>query len=199
MRLLRTVSGLMLIASCVLPAVASAQTAAGILLDDAQNKPANAPAPVNPARPHEFGVGARLGGFSFGVGASVRYWSADRLAFQADISHFGVTGFGLTQIAPNVLVGIGHPDLTKDMQVRPYAGGGLNITHFGGNTLGLIQNSGTSVGFQVFIGAELVTKSLPKFGFGGDIGYYQVSTPTGLGSITFGGFAIAFTAHYYVK
>ena len=146
-------------------------------------------------RPHRVGLGVRLGGFSFGIGGSGRYWASDRLAFDVAISHYGYTGYGLTQVSPNVLIGIGHPDLSKDLQIRPYVAAGINISRFGGQ----LFESSSGVGFQGAVGAELVTKSAPQLGFGGDIGYYKVADFTGSGFGGFGGIALSLTAHYYIK
>ncbi len=42
------------------------------------------------------------------------------------------------------------------------------------------------------MGAEFVLQAAPKFGFGGDIGYYG-------GAFGFGGLALSVTGHYYIK
>jgi len=150
-------------------------------------------------RRHEWGLGGRTGGFTFGVGASVRYWGSDRWGIQTDVSRYGVNYVSgehhVLQFSPVALFVLGHPDLSKEPQVRPYAGLGLNI--FRASTAAVFTDeSTTSAGAAAFIGAELVFRRLPNFGMSGDIGYYQTGS---FGGVDIGGFAISLSGHYYIK
>ncbi|HZZ99688.1 MAG TPA: hypothetical protein VFK07_03200 [Candidatus Paceibacterota bacterium] len=168
--------------------------------------------------PHTFGLGAQAGGFTFGLGANIRYWSRGRFGFQLGISHFG---FGDTdnttpgiaasskvssiQIAPSVIYRFGNPPEPDDTFVaEPYVGGGLNIfrssisaTASGfGQTL-TQSESAMNMGGQGFVGAEVFFKSMPKLGLSGDLGYYSTSAP--FAGYSIGGFAITVSAHWYPK
>jgi hypothetical protein len=149
-------------------------------------------------RPHELGLGVRAGGFSFGFGLSVRDWFQKGLGAEADVSHYsvgGADGVGLTQVSLGVIKVLGHPDLSKPTQIRPYVTGGINISH---DSAGFCADDfsgscgGTGLGGQVAVGAEFVLAGAPKFGFGGDVGYYG-------GVFGFGGIALSVTGHYYIK
>jgi hypothetical protein len=144
-----------------------------------------------PDRHHQLGLGGRVGGFTFGVGASVRYWASDAVAVQADISHYGVSDVGITNISPSVIVVVGQPDLSKATQLRPYVGGGLNIIR-----TSLFDESDTGIGGQGFAGVEAVFAGAPNFGVSGDIGYYSTGTFFG---VSVGGIAISVAGHYYFK
>lgn len=157
-------------------------------------------APAGAERNHTFGVGGRAGGFSFGVGGSGRYWASDRIGVQADVSHYGLSTVGITQFAPSVLTVLGQPDLTKATQIRPYAGGGLNVLRvtqdFGSIGFSEFNSSDTGIGFQGFAGAEAVFGGAPNFGVSGDLGYYSTGDFFG---VNVGGFALSLAGHYYFK
>ncbi len=91
---------------------------------------------------------------------------------------------------------LGEPDLSKDTQVRPYVGVGLNIFHASASAAFLGSASGTSTGIEAFVGAEMVFRAMPNFGVSGDIGFYQTGT---FGGVDVGGLAIALSGHYYIK
>lgn len=153
-----------------------------------------------PDRRHTFGFGGRAGGFTFGVGASARYWGSEKLALQLDLSHYGVSTLGITQVAPSVLFVLGTPDLSKPTQIRPYGGGGINImrisedySDFGFSEL---NDSETSIGGQGMVGAEMVFAGAPNFALSGDLGYYSTGKFFG---VSIGGFALSVSGHYYFK
>lgn len=158
--------------------------------------------PMQPVdRPHQFGIGGQAGGFSFGVGPSIRYWSRETFGFQVGLSRYGAGAFGdtfsLTQIAPSALFVFGDPDLNKSTQVRPYFGGGLNFIRASYRSgFGFAGAETSSVGFQGFVGVEAVFSGLPKVGVSGDIGYYSTGSFAG---VTVGGFALGLSGHYYFK
>jgi hypothetical protein len=147
-------------------------------------------------RRHVLGIGGRVGGFTLGIGASARYWNTDAIALQVDFSHYGVTGIGLTQIAPSVLFILGQPDLSKPTQVRPYVGGGVSIFRVTDDDIFSDGASDTGLGGQGFAGVEVVFAAMPNFGVSGDIGYYSTGTFFG---VSVGGIAISVAGHYYFK
>lgn len=167
-------------------------------------------------RPHTLGLGGRAGGFTFGLGGSLRYWRNSKTGFDVAVSHYSVGGsatdFGVVatanmsvlQVAPSVLFIIGEPDTTKPTIIRPYAGGGINIyrSSMSARASGFGESlsesaSATDMGFQGFAGAEFVFKSLPKFGVSGEFGYHSTGTP--FAGYSLGGFAISVSGHYYIK
>ncbi len=142
-------------------------------------------------RPHTVGLGGKAGGFAFGVGASARAWATDRIGVQTDLSHFEVGTVSVTQISPSVIVTLGSPDLDADTQLRPYAGGGINIMRVASTF-----SSDSGVGFQAFVGGEWVFARAPRLGLSGDIGYYSTGK---FFNVSIGGFAVSVLGHYYIK
>lgn len=143
-------------------------------------------------RPHKFGLGGKAGGFTFGVGASARLWPSERIGFQVDLSHYGISSVSILQVAPSVLFVLGDPDLDKATQIRPYAGGGVSFFRTALSSFG----SDTGIGGQGFVGTELVFGGAPRFGLSGDLGYYSTGDFFG---ITLGGFAMSVAGHYYIR
>jgi len=150
-------------------------------------------------RRHQWGLGGRTGGFTIGIGGSVRYWRTARWGIQADISRYTAEwasgSAGVLQFSPVALFVLGNPELQKDTQVRPYAGAGLNIFKASKDVVSEGEST-TSAGVAVFVGAELVFPQLPNFGASGDIGFYQTGS---FGGVDIGGFAITISGHYYIR
>jgi hypothetical protein len=157
-----------------------------------------------------FGIGLKLGGSHFGVGANVRYWSGKRVGFEVGYSRssigYGSSGLGYTasvnQIIPSLLLTISQAD-KPSCRIRSYIGGGVNFsrssTEIDTSNLGLgnDKESSTNVGGQGFVGLELVFKKIPRLSFGGDAGYYSTAIPfTGM---KIGGFALGLGIHFYLK
>jgi hypothetical protein len=72
--------------------------------------------------------------------------------------------------------------------IRPYIGGGLNISRVSVREINLSE---TKVGGQGFAGAEFTVKDFPKLSFGGDLGVHNF----GYGS----GFMLGVNILYYFK
>lgn len=175
------------------------------------------PAPTPAAPEHRrLALGGRLGGFSFGVGGSIRGWASDRFAIQFDISRYSIgssTSFGgvsvgvdysVMQFGPSILYSFPLENQGDGMWVSPYAGGGLNIYRTtlksrasGFGTIDETSESETNLGFQVVGGAELRFRQVPRLGVSADLGYYSTGTPF-LG-IQIGGFAYGAAVHWYLR
>src|SRR4029079_643409 len=71
----------------------------------------SAPSPAKVITPptHTLGFGGRMGGSTFGIGASLRGWSRGHLGMQLDVSHYSMTSpieigtMSATQFGPSVL------------------------------------------------------------------------------------------------
>lgn len=130
--------------------------------------------PVAPAAqkaPHEWGIGGQFGAGSLGSGVSLQYWVAGlvgvdaRLLLSGSEQFTGVQFVGghSVEFAPSVVVMFKRPDSSKNLDVRPYAGGGVNWTHAGPN----VSVSGESVngrGAQYFGGVEFGLAQVPALG-----------------------------------
>ena len=152
--------------------------------------------------PHIFGAGLRTGGYTFGIGAMVRYWFTQQLFIDAAISHYGYSGyagFGQNTVTASLLYMFKKIDTNDSIVFRIYAGGGVNVSTFHYNN-GATDQSDTVWGGQGLAGVEMIVKQLPQLGFGLDVGVYSghdfvnVNAPTGIG-----GFSPTIYAVWYCK
>jgi len=165
----------------------------------------SAPSPAKVITPpmHTLGFGARMGGSTFGLGASVRGWSRGRLGMQLDVSHYSMTSpieigsMSATQMGPSVLYSM-HDRISDHLWMRPYIGAGADWAH---STLSGVtpdfSTSANTLGGKVFVGSEFMFANVPQFGLSLDVGYYHMPAPfvgfepKGLGA--------AAAAHWYIK
>jgi len=171
--------------------------------------PGEPPAPMRPVfvtpATHLIGLGGRVGGSTFGFGATARAWSRDQFGVQLEMSHAALTSVGVPgrvrsiQIEPSLLFRL--PDHVGDyLWVRPYLGSGVNL---GRQTLSsTIQGAGPSVsentfGLQAFGGGELTFAGVPRFALSVDLGYHWVRTP--FAGLNLGGPGVSVSGHWYVK
>lgn len=181
-----------------------------------QNPLITAPVP-KPMAPRRFALGGRVGGSSFGVGGTVRYWVTPAVGvdvlvsrYSVGISDYAYAGFvaeasaSVLQIAPAVTYRFGEQDPDDDVSVRPYVGGGVSLfrSSFKASAQGYglrteESASSSDLGFRGFGGVELFFRSMPRFSVTSDIGYYSVGAPfTG---ISIGGLAIGVGANWYLN
>jgi hypothetical protein len=177
-------------------AVEPPQTQTGNRLPVRSTTPSSGPS-------HVFGLGARLGGPSFGVGASARGWTKGKLGMQFEISRYEISDpitlgtMSSTQFGPSLLYAFN--DRVADYTwLRPYVGTGLNIFRSSMiDPFTAINTSESTLGYQVFGGGELSFASLPQLAVSAELGYHWSSAP-------FPGFEISGTAfsiagHWYIK
>ena len=108
---------------------------------DRQRKPA---AP----RPHQFGLGTNVTAGNRGVGGSFRYWFTDRIGLDAGVRWY--LGQRLPtgerpstfQTSPSLLFMLTEPHPDREIDLRPYVGGGFNYV----NASGRIPNTTTPSG-----------------------------------------------------
>jgi hypothetical protein len=164
--------------------------------------------PVRNAAPvsgtsHMFGLGARLGGPSFGVGASARGWTRGHLGLQFEVSRYEMSEaitlstMSSTQFGPSALYAF-NDHVADYTWLRPYVGAGLNIyrSTLTSPAVGL-DMSDSGMGYQMFGGGELSFSSLPQFAISAELGYHWFESP-------FAGFALSGTSlsvagHWYLK
>jgi hypothetical protein len=164
----------------------------------------SAPSPARTITPptHTLGFGGRMGGSTFGVGASVRGWSERRLGGQFDVSHYSITSpiqigsFSATQLGPSVLIPM-RDHITDHVWMRPYIGAGIDWTHATLSQAPGFSETSNTIGGRVFGGSEFMFSSVPQFGLSLDIGYYQIPTP--FVGWEMKGIGAAVSAHWYVK
>jgi Bacterial SH3 domain len=165
----------------------------------------SAPSPAKVITPptHTLGFGARMGGSTFGLGASMRGWSRGHLGMQLDVSHYSMTSpieigtMSATQFGPSVLYSL-NDRITDHVWMRPYLGGGADWAHA---TLSEVtpgfSTSANTLGGKVFVGSEFMFSNLPQFGLSLDAGYYHMPAP--FVGFEPKGFGAAVAAHWYFK
>jgi hypothetical protein len=133
------------------------------------------------AQPHELGLGATFGLGVTGSGALIRYffnsWIGvdNRILMGSRPNSTGhAQGFSL-QYAPSVIIMLKPPDTSSNVDIRPYAGGGVSFTHTWADApLGLPAASG--VGEQVFGGVEIQFRSADSFALNMEVIHYFQAT-----------------------
>jgi hypothetical protein len=184
------------------PRVASTTTAAAIEPAQTGNQlPVRNTAPSGPS--HVFGLGARLGGPSFGVGASARGWSRGRFGFQLEVARYEQTNpidlgtVSSTEFGPSVLYAF-NDHVADYTWLRPYLGAGMNF-YRSSTTSSLIgvDTSDSGFGSQVFGGGELSLASLPQLAISTELSYRWFNPP--FEGLDLGGIGFSIAAHWYVK
>jgi hypothetical protein len=198
-------------AAAATPARASAQPASRV----ASPTPATAIEPTqtgnqlpvrNPAPPgpsHVFGLGARLGGPSFGVGASARGWSRGRFGFQFEVARYEMPNpidlgtVSSTEFGPSVLYAF-NDHVADYTWLRPYLGAGMNF-YRSSTTSSLVgvDTSDSGFGSQMFGGGELSFASLPQFAISTELSYRWFNAP--FEGLNLGGVGFSVAGHWYVK
>jgi SH3 domain-containing protein len=165
----------------------------------------SAPTPAKVITPpmHTLGLGARMGGSTFGLGASARGWSRSHLGFQLDVSHYSMTSpieigsVSATQFGPSVLYGM-RDHISDHLWMRPYIGAGADWSHatLSEVTPGFTTTANT-LGGKVFVGSEFMFANVPQFALSLDAGYYHMPAP--FVGFEPKGFGAAASAHWFIK
>jgi hypothetical protein len=171
--------------------------------------PGEPPAPLQPVfvtpTTHRIGLGGRVGGSTFGLGATARAWSRDRFGAQFAMSHQTLDSVEIPgrvrsiQLEPSVLYRL--PDHVADyLWVRPYLGSGVNLRRQ--TLITATPGAGPAVsenrfGLQAFGGGELTFPSVPRFALSVDLGYHWVRTS--FAGVDLGGPGLSVSGHWYVK
>lgn len=176
---------------------------------DARPVPDVRPAPVPPAYvappTHIVGLGGRVGGSTFGFGATGRAWSHDRFGAQLEISRYTFTSIEPSgrvtsiQVDPSLLYSL-TDRVTDYVWVRPYLGSGVNVRRQSFSDP--IPSAEPSVseskfGFQLFGGGEFTFASIPRFALSADLGYHWPRAS--FAGVYLGGLGVSVSGHWYVK
>jgi hypothetical protein len=157
---------------------------------------------------HQFGVGARLGGLSNGVGGNVRYFFySGPLGVQADVWRYGLDfgnrDFSGIQFIPSVIYRFVEYKLESPMSLTPFVGAGLSFIHsrFGTNS-GFFSGLGvddTDFGVVAYGGVEMFFDRVPGLGASGELLYSTNDdiSSGGFGTTSLGGVSFIASAHWY--
>ena len=190
-------------ASTAPPSAALSQSPAAPDRPSMQQPVSVRPSDVHPLT-HEFGLGAMIGGSTFGYGATARAWRRNHLGMQLEFSHNSFTSatapgrVASTQIEPSLLYALSNR-VSDYVWVRPYVGSGA--TFFQQSLSGLTP-SGTSTsdhgfGVKTFGGAEVSFAAMPSFTVSADVGYHWWQTP--FAGFDPSGVSLSMSGHWYLR
>jgi len=151
---------------------------------------------------HLFGLGATVGGSTFGYGASARAWRRNHVGVQLSFSHNRFTSttapgqIASTQIQPSVLYALSNR-VSDYLWVRPYVGSGVTLFQqtLSGDTPGTTSDHG--LGWQAFGGTEASFAAMPQFALSADVGYQRWRTA--FAGFDPSGISLSLSAHWYVR
>jgi len=132
------------------------------------------------SRAGRFGLGGNLAASTRRIGGNLRYWVTDRLGLQLTASWYPARNTGTvdrtstTLVAPSVIYMLVPFDATKDVNLRPYAGGGLNYarTSVPVNATRQQVSDARGTGGQVFGGVELTFADAEQIAVSGEVVHY---------------------------
>ena len=165
-------------------------------------------------RPHQIGLGAQMGLGSQGGGGAVRMFVTQQLGFNFSANfyqgnRYATVNGGVVQghtfaVMPSVMYMITKPNLLRDVDIRPYVGGGLNYVYATGRPMpttvpGVISyGSESGIGGQVLGGAEMTFRSADYMTISFEGTYYRL--PGTYQNASFrDGFQYALAFHFYLK
>jgi hypothetical protein len=163
-------------ASTRMSAAEPASLRGGIPLARSQPVARTQPPPSAVSLPsHVVGIGGRMGSDAFGFAASGRAWTARGLGLQIEVRRSTQAGLVPTersstmQFAPSAVY-TPRDFVTEAVWVRPYFGGGLNLSRSTRDTLTL-DEAGVDggLGYQAFGGAEFTWANLPQLAVSADL------------------------------
>jgi hypothetical protein len=171
----------------------------------AQVPPSATPSKANE---HQFGGGIRLGGVSFGVGGTIRYFFYNgALGVQADVTHYRFSirevDWSAIGFAPSAIYRFADVKFQGPYHLTPYAGLGMSFIHTyseeNPDLLEAISPDDTSLGALIYGGAELSFDKIPNFTVSGELvflsNHERLNADINDAPVPWPGFVIA--AHWY--
>lgn len=134
------------------------------------------------SRAGRFGLGGSLAASTRQAGGNLRYWATDRLGIQLAASWYRPRNVGTVDrtstllVAPSVIYMFTPFDATKDVNLRPYAGGGINYARASVPVDATRQqvSEARGTGGQVFGGVELTFADVEQVSISGEVVHYWV-------------------------
>jgi len=158
-------------------------------------------------RPHTIGIGGQMGVSNRGGGGSFRYFFADRFGANFEVAwyrpRYSATTNGSTfAVLPSFIFMLTDPDPTRDIDLRPYVGAGVNYVRSSrpiATAPGQSSTLGRSgMGGQVFGGVELTFREADFLTISIEGTYYRLPV-TYVNANVVGGFNYVLAFHFYLK
>jgi outer membrane protein W len=164
------------------PGVPAVRITAPLFSGTDQRRPPDRGQSQNAPRKHRFGIGTNITAGNRGAGGSFRYWFGDRVGM--DVAARWYYGGGRTrpgggsstfQASPSVLVMLTESNPDRDIDVRPYVGGGVNYVYTSTPPYATnVSARGSGVAGQAFGGAEFTFKEARQVAISAEVGYYTL-------------------------
>jgi hypothetical protein len=159
-------------------------------------------------RPHQLGFGGSISASNGGAGGDVRYWFGDHLGLtmSAGWHRSGYetrTGQRASTVhaSPSILYMFGRPNYTREVDIRPYFGGGASYVRSSMPVMSpsgaMLMSQASGTGMHTFGGAEVAFKEVEAMTFSGELVYYRL--PVRLSNNAYDGFSYLIAVHFYVK
>jgi hypothetical protein len=160
-------------------------------------------------RPHRFGLGTNIMAGNRGAGGSFRYWFGDHVGLDAGVRWYlgprSASGDrpSTFQTSPSVLFMLTEPNADREVDVRPYVGGGFNYVrstsaHPPTTPRGATSSERSGVGTQGFGGAEFTFKEAERITISVETGYYKLPAAFA-NTIYVGGWNYLLLFTYYLR
>jgi hypothetical protein len=164
-------------------------------------------------RPHQIGVGAQMGLSSRGGGGAFRLFMTDQLGINFSANFYRGTRYNTINgpvqgstfsVMPSVMYMLTKPNLLRDVDIRPYVGGGINYVRASGRPLpttvpGVVSfGTESGIGGQVLGGAEMTFRSADYITISFEGTYYRLPV-TYQNAALRDGFTYALAFHFYLK
>ncbi|HYN10444.1 MAG TPA: outer membrane beta-barrel protein [Vicinamibacterales bacterium] len=165
--------------------------------------------PQQTERPHQFGIGGSVTASTRGAAGDVRYWFSDHIGLNMTAGWYRSyyeTSNGQRPSAihasPSIIYLIGKPNYTREVDIRPFVGGGPSylrarrpVVSPTGNIL-MSEASGT--GMHAFGGAEITFKEAEQVALSAELIYYRLPVRLSNRS-SLDGLNYLVAVHFYLK
>ena len=159
-------------------------------------------------RPHQFGFGGSITASNGGAGGDIRYWFGDHLGLTMSAgwhrsAYQTSTGDRASTVhaSPSVLYMFGKPNYRREVDIRPYVGGGASYVRssmpVASPNGGVRTSEASGTGLHTFGGAEVAFKEVEAMTFSGELVYYRL--PVRLSNNAYDGFSYLIAVHFYVR
>lgn len=180
----------------------------------AHSQPAQSPPAQQPSeqgqpggqRPHQIGIGGSLVVSNQGASGGFRYFFGQRLGvnvsagWSSSVGRYSA-GTSSAVISPSVMYMLTLPNDLRELDIRPYVGGGATYVHANYATSRAgpgVTGAHNDWGMQAFGGAEMSFRSAKAVTISVEGIYYNVPS-TYTSTSNFSGFDWLVAFHYYVK
>jgi hypothetical protein len=163
-------------------------------------------------RPHQIGLGAQMGLSTRGGGGAFRMFMTQQLGVNFSANYYPGARYNTVNgpvqgstfaVMPSVMYMVTKPNLLRDIDLRPYVGGGINYVHASRpmptTVPGVLTlESENGMGGQVLGGVEMTFRSADYITISFEGTYYRLPVNY-VNAALRDGFTYAMAFHFYLK